>query len=774
MTKLLLLLLLLLPFLLATSVTVARPTDVEVDIAIPHPDAIATAIQEASAALADVAAPADDDYYEEQPLVAQREFGTTTPLLLRSLLRNLTLHEKIALLHGSVRTEGYTGLVPGVPRLRIPSLRMNDGPQGFRGPPKTSTAWPCGLALAATFDPSLVRLQAEAMGREFVLKGANVFLGPGVNLARIPQNGRNFEYLAGEDARLGELMVSAFVTGLQSNRGLMTTVKHYVNNDQETNRNSVNVVVDRATEMNLYYRPFRAAVKAGSWGVMCSYNKINGSPGCSNRHTLRKDLKSSMRFKGFVVSDWFATRDTFKSARNGLDIEMPVPVYFGEPLRFAAEAGLVSARSIDDKVRRILRAMVESGAYPAAASSDPPSPSSPSPHVNTTSVERSALARKVAAASTVLLKNLDDALPLSSDHEDHEKYIVVVGDAARRRPVAVGRGSGHVEPPYIVAPLDGLLTSPVGPRISAYFPSSTVTAASKATQSFISSASVVLLMLATSSTEGADRPTLALPEEDLVSAVTALNSRVVVCVVAPGPVLLPFADDPRIAAIVLQFLPGQEAGAALADVLTGRVNPSARLPVSLPFRDNETNLTAKQYPGVNLEAVYSEGTRIGYRWYAVHGARPRFPFGFGLGYGLVAPHSSDGRGSLASVHSFRVVASGWELQVGVRLCPMRHRSNTRDDTQVVQVYARSASTGEEFLVAVHRVALPPCSSIRSVTHALVHVPLEAIRVYSGESDSWQVPRDLRLRVGLHALDSRALSLDGFASPSERGEAAVVI
>jgi len=205
---------------------------------------------------------------------------------------------------------GYTGYVEGISRLRIPPLVMNDGPQGFRGPVGTSTAWPCGMALASSFSPGLVYQIAKATGREFRTKGANVFLGPGLNVARIPVNGRNFEYISGEDPWLGKIMGFSYVSGIQSVPGIMATAKHYVNNEQETNRGSVNALIDLDVQQQVYYPPFVGAIEAGSLSVMCSYNRINGHPGCSNAATLMRDLRSDFGFQGYVMSDWFATRDT--------------------------------------------------------------------------------------------------------------------------------------------------------------------------------------------------------------------------------------------------------------------------------------------------------------------------------------------------------------------------------------------------------------------------------------------------------------------------------
>lgn len=324
-------------------------------------------------------------------------------------MTEMTLKEKCDLLRGSVDTKGYTGFVPGIARLGIPSLRMNDGPQGFRGPKKTSTAWPCkcsffspelslttfqgGLSMATTFWPELVFLVARANGEEFLKKGSNVFLGPGMNMARIARNGRTFEYLAGEDPLLGEVMAATYIKGIQSNVGLIATAKHYVNNEQETDRTRVSATVDDETEWNMYYRPFKASVDAGVESIMCSYNRVNGKQSCASDKIINKDLKGTMNFKGFVMSDWFALTGTVETAVAGTDMEMPIPLYYGDAMKKAVDSGTIAKELVDDKVKRVLTTMVRRNITEA---------NKLDPTVNVTSVEHARLARHAASHSVVL------------------------------------------------------------------------------------------------------------------------------------------------------------------------------------------------------------------------------------------------------------------------------------------------------------------------------------------------------------------------------------
>jgi beta-glucosidase len=536
-------------------------------------------------------------------------------------LSELSLKEKCDLLRGSVETHGYTGFVPGNARLGIPSLRMNDGPQGFRGPKRTSTAWPCGLSMATSFSPELVYTVAKANGKEFLGKGSNVLLGPGMNLARIARNGRNFEYICGEDPLLGEVMASAFIKGAQSNPGLIATAKHFVNNEQETDRTKVSAVVDEETEWNMYYRPFRASVLAGVESIMCSYNRVNGVQGCANEATIKRDLEGKMGFTGFVMSDWFAVTGTVDTAMAGTDVEMPIPLYYGDALKTAVETGKVPLEVVDAKVKRLLTTIVRRN-----MTEEP----NPDISVNVSTAEHSILARVAASLSVVMLKNERDVLPLSAEGSLN---ILVIGDRAHDHVISTGGGSGHVHPPYIVTPLQGLQ----GGGKNHKFTYANTVQAMGLPDAVYQAADIVIACVGTSSTEGLDRASLSLdPNElDMIKQASTFSKKVIVTIVAPGAVLMPFMDNVR--AVLLQFMPGQEAGNALADVVFGRVDPGgARLPITIPRRENERNMTKKQYPGMNFEQEYTERSEIGYRWYSAHrDIKPRVPFGFGLSYAKI-------------------------------------------------------------------------------------------------------------------------------------------
>jgi beta-glucosidase len=648
-----------------------------------------------------------------------------------ALLAEMRVGEKLVMLHGVPNEQDgdvvYVGLVKGNERLGIPQLRLNDGPQGYRDDlyPRTSTAWPAGLALSATWDEDCFARWAEAMGDEFYRKGANIFLGPGLNLARVPLNGRNFEYISGEDPFLGYTLVQPFVKSMQGT-GVMANAKHWVQNNQEANRDIVSENVDERTRHEMYYIPFAGAIEAGVGSFMCSYNKINGVWACENAETLSTDLKGHLGFKGFVMSDWWATHSV--SINEGLDQEMPTGSWFAENLAAMVGNGTVSMEKVDDSVTRILVPMFEVGMF------DTPNPNSNTNDVTTDA--HSQLARELSAASHVLLQNKGDLLPLDAQNKGSPPLKLALIGRPARNPIVSGGGSGRVVPKHVVSPYEGIMARlgiedayPVAvdcpasgvrtnmtiaqgcwPSVPAssvedcakqcandlacYFYSykshaegyawctlyptdymleatedgtmvgncnklapepvwqcnkdnicvATVDGSDQqAAAKLAAEANVAIVLVASYAAEGADRESLSFdadmdggcqfsaPAQDaLVSVVAAANANVVVAATAPGAMLTPWRDEVK--AILHGWLPGQEYGHALADVLFGAVNPAAKLSISLPNKENEVGFTPEEYPGISLQADYNEKLLIGYRWYQSFDVKPAFAFGHGLSY----------------------------------------------------------------------------------------------------------------------------------------------
>ncbi len=357
------------------------------------------------------------------------------------LLAEMTLDEKITMVHGD-QTGGYTGYVPANTRLGIPELKMLDGPAGVGSQRKKVTAFPAPITAAAAWDVNLIQQYGAAMGAEIRGKGANVHLAPMMNLTRVPQAGRNWEGY-GEDPYHSAQMASFEVVGIQS-QGIIATAKHFICNEQETDRKSVDVQIDDRTLHEIYLPPFKACVKAGVGAVMSSYNAVNGVYASENDDTLNRILKGELGFTGWVMSDWFGTHSTDEAAIGGQDQEMPNFVYFGDALKRAVQSGDVPQSRLDDMVRRILTSMFRLGLFDRAPDLEKSDVQSPA---------HTQLARDLAAQGMVLLKNNKSVLPLNTSKT---RSIAVFGPGADQEPVISGNGSGHVMEPYIVTALQGI------------------------------------------------------------------------------------------------------------------------------------------------------------------------------------------------------------------------------------------------------------------------------------------------------------------------------
>ncbi len=365
------------------------------------------------------------------------------------LLAQMTLDEKIALLHGtaSFLSSGpstYAGNIPANPRLGIPALNLEDGAAGVADRMKQVTAFPAPVVGAASWDTNLMNFYGQALGREERGKGVNVVLAPTVNILRVPQWGRSYETF-GEDPYLTGQLTAADIQGIQS-QGVIATVKHYAANNQESNRNAVSANVDERTLHEIYLPAFQAALQEGHVGaVMCSTNEVNNIYACEQPYLLRQVLKQQWNFPGFVMSDWYATHSTVAAANAGLDMQMPDSSFFGAPLKAAVQNGQVSMDTLNDHVHRILRTMFALGLF------DHQPVGSPSDNVATPA--DALFARQSAEQGTVLLKNDQNILPVNTQ-QIHS--VAVIGPDADSVPKVVGGGSASVIPPYIISPLQGI------------------------------------------------------------------------------------------------------------------------------------------------------------------------------------------------------------------------------------------------------------------------------------------------------------------------------
>ena len=646
----------------------------------------------------------------------------------RAMLQQMNFTEKVTMLHGVNGV--YVGNVRGNERLGIPSINLQDGPQGFRitpgtGEVGTSTAWPSSMTVSASWDLDLLYEWAYEMAREFKDKGANVQLAPGVGIARVPTAGRNFEYLCGEDPSFGAAVVAPVIMGIQD-QGIIADAKHWVNNEIEDQRMTVSANVDERTRFELYYPPFESAIKAGVLSVMCSYNRINDVWACHNNETLRH-LKDNLGFKGFVVSDWTATHSTSQSMNAGLDMEMPFGLFYNEhSLSKALDNGETSMEAIDESVYRILLSMYTIGLFDHAPTGDP--------SANVTSDAHNLLARKIAATSTVLLKNDDSLLPLV---KSSLRRVAIIGDET----TVSGMGSGHVEPAYIITPFQGISMALEGYDVELVYADGVDV---EGAASIAADADVAIVVVATTCGEGSDRETLALGnnQDALVSAIAAANPSTIVAVNTPGAVLMPWSEE--VSAILISWLPGQEAGNALADVIFGDVNPSARLHVTMPNKDNEIGFTPDQYPGVGepREASYSEGLLIGYRYYDAMGLTPKFCFGHGLSY--------------TSFYYSNIVVEAYKSSSGsVSVSLDVTNSGSRDGAEVVQLYLSFPSEAGE--------PLQQLKSFRKVTiraQQTAKVSFELtdrdMSIWDASSSDWSlVEGSFIVRIGASSRDIRS-------------------
>ena len=525
--------------------------------------------------------------------------------------------------------KGSAGFVPGVPRLGIPDQTQTDASIGVRNSFIPSTALPSSLATAASFDPAVVRASGAMIGAEARATGHNTMLSGGVNLAREPRNGRNFEYV-GEDPLLAGTMAGALIEGIQSNR-IISTIKHYAVNDQETLRTSLDVTISAAAMRQSDLLAFELAIEKSSPGsVMCSYNLINGRWGCENDYLLNKVLKHDWGYKGFVMSDWGAVHSTVDAANDGLDqftgfcCKEDKPWFAPPAMKAALQSGAIPQKRLDDMVERILWAMFAKGPV------DDPVKVTPIDHA-----ANGAVSQKAAEESLVLLKNDGDVLPLRG-----VKSIAVIGGSADKG-VLAGAGSSDVTPvggavmidnhTYLPSPpLDALKRELPKAKIAFDSGADPAAAAALAAQS-----DVAIVFVTRHNSEGSEASLEMVGNQDtLVSTVAKANPKTIVVAETGGAIYMPWIGE--VPAIVEAFYPGIRGGPAIARILSGKVNPSGHLPISFPASPDQLarpDIAGLGEPdGTPAEVFYDEGAAIGYKWYDAKGYKPLFWFGHGLSY----------------------------------------------------------------------------------------------------------------------------------------------
>jgi len=659
------------------------------------------------------------------------------------LERAMTLEEKFGLLHGKVGSAfrgepkpdgaiGSAGYIPGIPRLGVPALQESDAGLGVTNPNNVrpgdvATALPASLALAATWSPELAYKSGVVIGTEARRKGINVMLAGGMNLAREPRNGRNFEYF-GEDPLLAGTLAGEAVRGIQS-QNVISTIKHFALNDQETGRQVLDarIAEDAARESDLL--AFQIAIERGKPGaIMCAYNRVNGDYACGNDWLLNRVLKLDWKYPGWVMSDWGAVHDV-DYALKGLDQEsgeqIDSQVFFDEPLKRAVAAGAVPQARISDMVRRVLRSMFAVGLFDAPDARGP---------IDFDAHARDA--RQVAENAVVVLRNEHATLPLART----TRKIAVIGGYAESGVIS-GGGSSQVNPvggPALVAPLGGEGQFAFWRAINVQ-PSSPLRAirallAAGSEALFVdgrypqeaarlaATADVAIVFGIQWMSENFDAPDLSLPQgqDELIRAVAAANPRTVVVLETGGPVLMPWVD--KTAAVVAAWYPGQRGGEAIANVLFGAAEPGGRLPITFPA--SESQLPHPEIPGIGVRLgtpftlEYRSGADVGYRDFARRAQKPLFPFGHGLSYTTFAYGGLEATGTTDLTVSFTVTNTG-----------------PRPGYAVPQIYLTAARGQADLrLLGFDKALLAPSETKRFA----VQVDPRLLAKYSTAARGWQI------------------------------------
>lgn len=545
---------------------------------------------------------------------------------IEACLGKITLEEKILLLEGA--DKGFTNPVK---RLGIPRILLADGPHGVRvekgtdpdgdapymmtGEMEETTAFPCEAAMAATWNENLLEKIGQCMGEECRAFGVGVLLGPGVNGKRSPLGGRNFEYFS-EDPYLSGKMAAALIKGVQS-QGVGACLKHYVLNDQESRRTSVDVHADERTRWEIYLKPFEIAIiEAKPWSIMASYNKVDGQYMCENEEMLIHILREKLCYQGVVVSDWGAVHDKVRSVKAGLNIQMPGPSGETKQIMEAVKEGEIPESEIDNRVREVLQLVKKVSESKKAVKQ--PELLDWRAHHDT--------AVQTAAESIVLLKNEENILPLKP-----EKSLAVIGELAEK-PYFVGEGSSSLTPRQSDSPLECLKKETHIVYAKGYWGNVLTEELLAQAKCAARAADTVLLFVGVSTSESLDREDMFLPEEQirLMKEIAAVNPNIVL-VTQCGSVIDYSNVEKEVKAILHAWIPGEGFGTALADIIFGRKSPSGKLAETFPFCLENTP-AYQDFPGVRDDVYYREGILTGYRYYDTKKILPRFPFGFGLSY----------------------------------------------------------------------------------------------------------------------------------------------
>jgi beta-glucosidase len=688
---------------------------------------------------------------------AQTKSDGITEAKISSVIKKLTLEEKIAMLHAN----GIFSTA-GCERLGIPGLMTDDGPLGVREDVKegwgsanlttdSATFFPNGSALAATWNPELAYRYGHDMGEEARARNKTIMLAPAFNICRTPLCGRTYEYYS-EDPFLNARLAVQSVKGIQSQH-VAACVKHFAVNNQEIERGRINVNVDERALREIYLPAFKASITEGNaWTIMAAYNKLRGAYCSENDYLLNHVLKGEWKFKGMVISDWGGTHSTVNAANHGLDLEMGSrppynTYYFADKLLDSVKAGKVSVKVIDEKVHRILWVI-----YHTAMSTNQLAGKLNTP-------EHSKTVYDIAAESIVLLKNDQHLLPLNTSAI---KSIAVIGDNATRTFHLGGFGAG-VKARYEVTALAGLQNR-LGKTIDIKYAQgysgvyrpyerNASKETSKADSALIpqavataKSADMAILFIGGNrdyESESRDRKDLGLPfnEQALVDAVTAANPNTIVVVIGGAPYDIGKIKKNN-STIVWSWYNGSENGNALADVLIGKINPSGKLPFTFPAQLKDSPAHAlNAYPGENLQEDYKEGILVGYRWFDTKKIEPLYCFGYGLSY-------SDYKysGFFTNKKSYKPTES---ITASLKV----KNTGKYGGKETVQLYVSKTGSiverAEKELKAFKKVNIAPGETV----NVTLNIPIKDLAYYDVKTSKWVVePGKYKLLTGTSSRD----------------------
>ena len=688
---------------------------------------------------------------------------------IEKLIKKMTLEEKVGLLHGNSKF-----YVAGVERLGIPEWSLSDGPHGVRAEINrhdwayagwtndSASYFPTGTAFAATWNPELAYRRGEVLGEEARWRKKDVLLGPGVNIIRSPLCGRNFEYMS-EDPYMNSVLAVAYIKGLQS-RDVACSVKHFAVNNQETNRTTVDVECSERALREIYLPAFKAAVQeGGALTVMAAYNKFRGEFCAENNYLVRKILRNEWGFDGVYVTDWGAAHSTVPSMEAGLDLEMGTLIdkyedwYYANPLIEAVKSGKIPMSLVDEKVGDVLRVMIKTNVLDPKKRFGPGS-------MNTK--EHQQATYDAAAEAIVLLKNQNNLLPLDFSSI---KSLAVIGDNATRKH-SNGGLSSEIKAVYEVTPLEALRAK-WGDKVDIRFAQgyeklstfvegsnngqSSGTFSSKTQESdallkeaveVARTSDVALLVCGLNhdyDTESFDRLNMDIPygQVELIQEVVKANPRTIVVMIAGSPLNMA-AVDICSPAIVWAWFNGMEGGNALVDVLSGKVNPSGKMPFTTPVSLDQSPAHALgNFPGRDLKVNYEEDILVGYRWFDTKGLPVVYPFGYGLSY------------TTFNYSNLNTDKKTYDQADTIQATFTLTNTGDREGAEVAQLYVSdpvcSVMRPVKELKGFKKVFLKPGESRRNT----LDIPVSSLAFYSEAQSQFVVePGEFILQLGASASD----------------------